>query len=65
VSAKTCGNCGCLRDYFAAAALPAVIATHRRDVYGKRDIASIAYDYADAMIDKRNMRRRVAKKGAK
>jgi hypothetical protein len=40
-----------LRDYFAAAALPAVYAeAHRLEEGSERDIAEFAYHMADAMI---------------
>lgn len=49
-----------LRDYFAAAALPTVIASWVDDgtlafgVHDCRDMAEIAYTLADAMMERRN-----------
>lgn len=39
-----------LRDYFAAAALPGLIASYLRTV---NDDAKLAYEYADAMLAER------------
>ena len=44
-----------LRDYFAAAALPALIARHRADVTWSK-IAPRAFELADAMIAARGVK---------
>lgn len=44
-----------LRDYFAAKALPAAIKeVEEAETYNLADVAAIAYQYADAMMEFRN-----------
>ena len=43
-----------LRDYFAAAALPALIADAKLEPYGSHRIAESAYKTADAMLAARD-----------
>lgn len=42
-----------LRDYFAAKALNGMIASGNRLSLNRIDVAAIAYDYADAMMEAR------------
>ncbi len=49
----TCFNGMTLRDYFAAAALPAMITTWKESI-NEAECVQAAYEYADAMLAERD-----------